>query len=182
MLKKVLFFALAITLVTVGFASAASNVANTSQKGSLLIFPKIVTFISSETVRPVLDTFISIGNDYYTDVWVKCYWVNEYQDIEDFMFRLTPNQPIVFSALYGGDPQGFVTVPPFYGKGELKCWAVNAAGDQQISFNHLYGYAVLAQENAGVVYNAWSFAAKAALRRKRWNRWRYAAHRRCRGI
>jgi len=163
MLKKVLFFALAITLVTVGFASAASNVANTSQKGSLLIFPKIYTSSPTEAGGPVVDTYITIGNDYFTDVWVKCYWVDYLQNIEDFMFRLTPNQPIIFSAYFGSDLQGFITVPPFYGKGELKCWAVNAAGDQQISFNHLYGNAILAQENAGVVYNAWSFTAKAAL-------------------
>ena len=102
----------------------------------------------------IVDTYIFIGNDYYTDVWVKCYWVDWEQQIQDFMFRLTPNQPVVFSALEGlGD--GFVTVPPFQGGyGELKCWAVNAVGDSQIAFNHLYGNALLVQENAGVMYNA----------------------------
>ena len=51
---------------------------------------------------------------------MKCYWVDENQTIEDFMFRLTPNQPIGFSAAYGGDILGLggdITVPPF-GAGE----------------------------------------------------------------
>jgi len=172
MLKKVLFFALAITLVTVGFASAASNVANTSQKGSLLIFPKIYIDLAAEGAN-FTDTWVTIGNDYFEDVWVKCYWVNSNQDIADFMFRLTPNQPIAFSAAYGtGLGDSGITVPAFTpypytstkGFGELKCWAVNAAGDQQISWNHLYGTAVIVQENGAVAYNAWSFAAKLALK------------------
>jgi len=177
MVKKATFFALAVVLVLgmVTMASAAQNVANTSQKGSLLIFPKIlvqgilIDGGSASLKSPgqslgqnpgFVDTYITIGNDYFQDVWVKCYWVDEYQNIEDFMFRLTPNQPIFFSAAAGyGWPD--VTVPPFYpGKGELKCWAVNAAGDQQISWNHLYGNAVLVSEEEVVVYNAWSFTAR----------------------
>jgi hypothetical protein len=160
MLRKATFFALAVVLVLgmVTMASAAQNVGNTSQKGSLLIFPKI-------WVDGRVDTYITIGNDYFEEVWVKCYWVDWDQNIEDFMFRLTPNQPVIFSAYFGSDLQGFVTVPPFMGgRGELKCWAVNAAGDQQISFNHLYGNAVIAQEDAGIVYNAWSFTARAPLK------------------
>lgn len=54
-----------------------------------------------------------------------------------------------------------VTAPPFQNKsGELKCWAVNAAGDKQISFNHLYGGAYIRTGLGGVTYNAYSFAAK----------------------
>jgi hypothetical protein len=181
MVRKVMFFSLAIVLALAGtftVASAAQNVANTSQKGSLLIFPKIL--VQGEIqgaglkapgsnlgqIPGLADTVITIGNDYYTEVWVKCYWVDENQDIEDFMFRLTPNQPIVFDAASGyGDMD--ITVPPFVGRGELKCWAVNAAGDQQISFNHLYGNAVIMAEGleqeGAVIYNAWSFAAKPAL-------------------
>jgi hypothetical protein len=174
MLRKATFFALAVVLVLgmVTMASAAQNVANTSQKGSLLIFPKImVQGILTDTpslkapgtklgqVPGFVDTYITIGNDYFTDVWVKCYWVDQDQNIEDFMFRLTPNQPIYFDAAYGAGDWG-VTVPPFYGLGELKCWAVNAAGDQQISFNHLYGNAILVTEETGVMYNAWSFTAR----------------------
>jgi hypothetical protein len=171
MARRVIFFSLAIVLVLasmVTVASAAQNVANTSQKGSLLIFPKIEVFGRSGSTpggplaQPpgLVDTTILLGNDYYQDVWVKCYWVDSDQQIQDFMFRLTPNQVIIFDALLGlGD--GYASIPPFMGGvGELKCWAVDAAGDQQIAFNHLYGNAVISQENAAVVYNAWSFTAR----------------------
>jgi len=169
MLRKLMFFSLAMVVVlagVVGMASAAQNVANTTQKGSLLIWPKIM--VEGIDV-PTVDTIIYLGNDYYQDVWVKCYWVDQFQNIEDFQFRLTPNQPVMFSAFYGDDFGTFggsVTVPPFGNElGELKCWAVNAAGDSQIAFNHLYGNALIKVNDptlAGgtVVYNAWSFTAQ----------------------
>jgi hypothetical protein len=160
MAKKAMFFSLAVLLVfgLVSMASAAQNVANTSQKGSLLIFPKI---LAESGPNGEIDTYITIGNDYFQEVWVKCYWVDWDQNIEDFMFRLTPNQPVYFSARDGLG--GVITVPPFIGgKGELKCWAVNAAGDQQISWNHLYGYAAFESfpYDYWTVYNAWSFTAR----------------------
>jgi hypothetical protein len=155
MVKKMAFIALAMAVVLgmVSMASAAQNVANTNQKGSLLIWPKIANDYG-------FNTYITIANDYYSEVWVKCYWVDKDQNIEDFMFRLTPNQPVWFRAGCGtGD---IMTVPPFQGDfGELKCWAVNAAGDQQISFNHLYGNAVVFYEDyTAFEYNAWSFTAR----------------------
>jgi hypothetical protein len=153
MVRKVVFFALAMVFVLAGIASAAQNVANTNQKGSLLIWPKIANYNGYRT-------YISIANDYPGEVWVKCYWVDENQTIEDFMFRLTPNQPVWFDARFGeGD---IMTVPPFQGElGELKCWAVNAAGDKQIAFNHLYGNALIFDgETTGFEYNAWSFTAR----------------------
>jgi hypothetical protein len=167
MLRRLMCFSLAMVVVLAGvvsMASAAQNVANTTQKGSLLIWPKIM-------VEPdaAVDTIIYLGNDYYQDVWVKCYWVDQFQNIQDFQFRLTPNQPVMFSAFYGDDfgtLGGSVTVPPFGDElGELKCWAVNAAGDSQIAFNHLYGNALIKVNDpttAGgtVVYNAWSFTAR----------------------
>ena len=181
MVRKISIITLVMAVALVGMvsmSSAAQNVANTSQKGSLLIFPKILVQGVIEGSLGVkapgsnlgqapgfADTYITIGNDYYQEVWVKCYWVDSFQNIEDFMFRLTPNQPVVFDAALGLSPgmaaEYDVTVPPFLGGvGELKCWAVNAAGDSQISFNHLYGNAIILQENAGVVYNAWSFTAR----------------------
>jgi hypothetical protein len=154
----------------VGAASAAPNVANTSQKGSLLIWPKIIV-LQNPTNGLVVDTVIFIGNDYFEDVWVKCYWVDKGQQIEDFMFRITSNQPVYFHAaprkLLTLDKQreyDGVSVPPFVidgnMTGELKCWAVNDNGDKQLSFNHLYGNAWIQSEAAGVVYNAYAFAAK----------------------
>ncbi len=54
MFKKAVFFSLAVVWLLVGvttMASAAQNVGNTSQKGSVLIFPKI-------DVTPGRDTII----------------------------------------------------------------------------------------------------------------------------
>ncbi len=156
MVRRIAFIALAMALVLgmVGMASAAQNVANTNQKGSLLIWPKIANF-------EAYNTYITIGNDYYGEVWVKCYWVDAEQEIQDFMFRLTPNQPVWFRAS-DGQGDGIMTVPPFMGDvGELKCWAVDAAGDTQIAFNHLYGSALIFEGvTTGFEYNAWSFTAR----------------------
>jgi hypothetical protein len=170
MFRKTLIFSLIVTLMLVGFstiASAAQNVANTSQKGSLLIFPKIA-------VGDGWDTVVKISNDYFTEVWVKCFWVDRDQEIQDFLFRITRNQPIWIRASDGlgtGSAneanQSPVTVPPFLfdsPDGELKCWAVNYNNDPngQVSFNHLYGNAYLFNYREGTAfeYNAWAFAAR----------------------
>jgi hypothetical protein len=182
MFKKTVVFSLAVALTLMGLctiASAAQNVTNVSQKGSLLIFPKIDTsLINDDGPFPVYrDTIVMIGNDYYTEQWIKCYWVNQDQEIQDFMFRLTPNQPIWFRASDGtgsgsaDDPSVAygVTVPPFfqgeYQVGELKCWAVNAAGTDQVAFNHLYGNAMIFDtlHAAAFEYNAWAFTARGVL-------------------
>lgn len=154
-MKKGLILLLAVCFVFGGVAwvSAAQNVANTSQKGSLLIFPKV-------EVSDKSDTIIEINNDYWKPVDVKCYWVDKNQEIEDFMFVITKNQPVWFSARTG---QGTINVPPFIGQlGELKCWAVDGAGENQISFNHLYGEATIfhydTQQSLG--YNSWNFIAR----------------------
>jgi hypothetical protein len=175
MVRRVMLFSLSMVLVLAGMVSvtsAAQNVANTSQKGSLLIWPKVIVYYAG--TNNFLETEIYIGNDYYQDVWVKCYWVDGNQNIEDFMFRLSPNQPVYFSATYGTDDDGIMSVPPFAvdgnATGELKCWAVNEAGTEQISFNHLYGNAWIYGTPPGfedvpyllgdVLYNAYAFAAK----------------------
>jgi|WetSurMetagenome_2_1015567.scaffolds.fasta_scaffold01671_2 hypothetical protein len=162
MVRKMVLVVLA-TAVVLGsmatIASAAQNVANTNQKGSLLIWPKIENFPDPDPSEST-DTYITIASDYYSEVWVKCYWVDENQTIQDFMFRLTPNQPVWFRASDGrGD---VMTVPPFMGdRGELKCWAVDAAGAGQIAFNHLYGNALIIYgQVSGLEYSAWSFTAR----------------------
>jgi len=174
MFKKTLVFSLVVALMLVGLCSvapAAQNVANVSQKGSLLIFPKIDT-TPIDTSGFYRDTIIMIGNDYYTEQWIKCYWVNWDQEIQDFMFRITPNQPIWFRASDGTGTGYYdrvnypITVPPFfpgdYKAGELKCWAVDAVGANQVAFNHLYGNAMIIDwvHAAAFEYNAWAFTAR----------------------
>jgi len=87
----------------VAMASAAQNVANTNQKGSFILWPKIVTDGNVTTNQVLVDTIVYLSNDYFTDVNVKCYWVDHDQTISDFQLRLTPNQPIMFSAFAGTD-------------------------------------------------------------------------------
>jgi hypothetical protein len=168
MVRKTALIALVMVVALVGMAnlaSAVNNVANTNQKGSLLIFPLVqLAWYEPEGYYEPGETYITIGNDYPGEVWVKCYWVDWDQNIEDFMFRLTPNQPVWFKA---SDGEGTVSVPPFGAPmGELKCWAVNAEGTEQISWNHLYGSALVVNYYGiypqGFQYSAYSFAAKPA--------------------
>ena len=85
MLRKIALVALAIVLVfaMVTMASAKQNVATTSTKGSLLVFPKIEVYSPDGDV-PLVDTYISIGNDSSTPVSIECYWMDNNQTIEDF--------------------------------------------------------------------------------------------------
>jgi hypothetical protein len=175
MLKKALLFVL-VAVMCVGLASAVFAAdpkrTNATQKGSLLFWPKIDTSLSDDIAGIYRDTVIMLANDYFKQVWVKCYWMNSYQEIQDFMFPLTPNQPVWFRASdglgtgYYDDVSNPITVPPFFNGqgviGELKCWAVNAPGSSQISWNHLYGNAIVFDfiDGAAYEYNAWSFSTR----------------------
>jgi len=149
--KKFVQVSLAIFLVLAlaTMASAAANVASTSQKGSLLVFPKVVSFTSAGTV----DTLFFIANDYPDDTYIKCYWMDNNQSVEDFHFVITANQPIVFSAKYNtyGPPFGLDRV------GSLVCWAQDKFDAKPVQWNHLYGYAMIQGGGVNVFYNAFAF-------------------------
>lgn len=120
-------------------AFAAPNVINTSQKGSLLIFPDINTTGGKNTV-------VRITNDNTAAITVKCYYGqytgNPYiKPTVDFDFVLTKNQPAYWSVKTG---EGTIFAPDWDNKvGELKCWAVSSGGGTQVKWNHLYGNAVV---------------------------------------
>ena len=170
MLRQAVALAVAIWgllggMVTTGFT--AQNVANASQKGSLLIFPRIDTTVDF-SIHAQRDTIIRISNDYPRDTRIKCYWVNRDQTIQDFEFTLTSTQPIWFrasdglgSGTYSGQrtTNNALNVPPFFENsvGELKCWAINAAGTDQIAWNHLYGTAMVIDYVAHTAYEYNSF-------------------------
>jgi hypothetical protein len=83
------------------------------------------------------------------------------------MFFLTSNQPVWFRASDGVGATG-ITVPPFFSEGsvgELKCWAVDAVGHNQIKFNHLYGSAVIVDvlEPSAFQFNAFVFAVQKSV-------------------
>ena len=151
-------------------AFAAQNVGNTSQKGSLLIFPQI-------DVSPGWDTIVRISNDANTSVDLTCYYMNERKGRRDFHIRLTRKQPIWFSVgLHGGTfpvaafPTDFnPLIPGVVTKGVLACWATDVALAAQISHNHLSGTATVTQrvgagtppsDVQGFTYASWNFTAR----------------------
>ena len=159
--SRIFCVVLAVAMIAgiTGLAFAAQNVANTSQKGSLLVFPKI-------DITGSRDTIVMISNDYSNGVQLQCYWVDKDQKWEDFAFRITKKQPVWFSAKSG---VGSIGVPPFNfgtGVGELKCWAVTNNEDAQISWNHLYGTAKVLDFAAGNTYeyNSWNYTARGVAR------------------
>ncbi len=152
----------------------AQTVTDTTKQGSLLIWPKIIT-------TGTQDTYIAIYNSYSSAVNVKCYW--EYKDLNpdpvtgttrngcvntDFQFRLTSGQPAVFKASTGEHlwDVSYAKSPPIApfeqgNEGILKCWAVDAEAQNQISWNSLKGEAIIVDFANGSAweYNAYRFAA-----------------------
>lgn len=170
-MKKELILALAVLFVAalaVSVAGAAPNVGNTTQKGSVLVFPK-VQITGTGLGAPQRETFITISNDYYADVNIKCYWRRgPNHHTQDFTFKLTANQPAYFQASTGQNADSDalpIAVPPFEGPdGMLLCFAVDAAGANSINWNHLYGTATVIDYSldSAYAYNSWNFAARAA--------------------
>jgi len=174
-MKKYMLVTLVIAflLVTVGSPCLASTVANTSKKGSLLIFPLIRTD-GNVTISEQYETLITIASDYPLGIQLQCVFVlkDQCEDPILFGFDLTANQPVTWRAstgagLDGGNISGIGTGHV----AELKCWAMRFMDDDadatnfsQMSFNHLTGEATLlrtvgANAVGAATYNAWRFAA-----------------------
>jgi hypothetical protein len=139
-------------------AFAVAPIGNTTQKGSLLIFPRIDVSDHKETI-------IRITNDYSKPVQLKCYFMDIDKNKVDFEVKLTMNQPFWFSARSGEGTLSVQPFPTFGGNytGELKCWAVSYDGANQISWNHLVGSATIYDYyGQAAEYNAWGFEALAA--------------------
>ena len=163
--NSVLFFILG--LLVVAFATNAmaqpGRVGSGSQKGSLLVFPKVLVE-TADNGTVWFDTIITIANDNSRNVNVECYWVDAEQNTADFMFALTGNQPTWFKASDGLGSRGW-GVSPFgpNNKGELKCWAMGVDDatmeEYQALFNHLYGTAIMIdyRNHTSFEYNAYAF-------------------------
>ncbi len=153
---------------------ADQNVGNTSQKGSLLIFP----LIDTRSVAPdeATTTLIDISNDEISGTYVACYYINDNKARIDFHFYITAKQTMSWDVV---SHQGTIVTPPFPtggpfaqgdpALGELICFATDAARSQQVRFNHLTGVATVVQQETedGVTqskhafkYNAWAFTAR----------------------
>jgi len=172
--RKLLLGLLLSAALFTGPAFAAQNVANTSQKGSLLKFPLI-----DVRAQDLSTTVIHLSNDQNVGVNVNCIYVNEKKDRTDFHFFISHKGTVSWDVLSGkgeGDtgPLSFPLFPSggtFAGnpnKGELTCFAVDAAGHSQIAWNHLTGTATVisftdaeaGQTRQAYKYNAWSFIAR----------------------
>ncbi|MGE3843744.1 MAG: hypothetical protein AB7I50_19405 [Vicinamibacterales bacterium] len=177
------------TLVLATTAQAAPNVTNTTQKGSALMFPDVRIDIDAATPW---NTLIRLQNDGADDIDVKCYWMDGNKNRVDFVIPITRNQAVWFDARTGRGsiqvnvfPQaaanGFdnphLITPPAaneaadgigpYFKGELTCFAVDAAGVKQIKWNHLSGTATLYHAAKGAYeYAAYAFFASAGVDRQ----------------
>jgi hypothetical protein len=89
-------------------AAAAPNVASTSQKGSLLLFPDIR--IDTTATEGSWNTLVRIQNDGGSSVTTRCYWMDGNRNRAGFSVPVTPNQAIWFDARTG---QGTLLVNPF---------------------------------------------------------------------
>jgi hypothetical protein len=173
-MKKYLFTALVLLLLSVCLCTwsyaQTTNVANTSKRGSLLIFPEIRTdIIDVGTYR----TLVTISNDYPGEVDLQCCYVISGCTPICGGGHLTASQPLTIDAATGAllDPDGFETEGylPALGhntKAELKCWAVgeDSGGDTvAISWNYLAGEATIVNTGRpdAYTYNAWRFKAYA---------------------
>jgi len=147
--------------------------ANTNQKGSLLIFPKIEVDTLRQSGPATKTTWIRLVNDGRVGVQVKCYFMDENKTRNDFEFRLTRNQSLTFDAETGqAYPAGAQSVGTFPAgqtdHGELVCFTVVQDGTNLINYNNLSGTATISNgyvnsAGGGVTeYNAWSFKAIAA--------------------
>jgi|SRR5271165_1275088 len=183
-MKKTSIALLAATSVAALFAAssafAAQNVANTSQKGSLLIWPKI-------SVDPGVDTIVEISNDSNFGIHLYCEYVNEAKGRAPFDLFVSGKgtvswdvrtqtgdhaQPPPFPTNIGGGPALPAGIFADANRGELVCFATEASARFQVAWNELTGtgtYLDLANGSPGVVqprqgfkYNAWAFAARCA--------------------
>ena len=154
-MKRVLIaFCLALSMVLVlPPGSLAVSVGSPYKSGSLLIFPLI-------NVSGDNDTEISISNDFYYGVDVACRYRSNSDEVAGVNFFIGGRETVWFSVKTG---EGSIPSPLVIGeKGELKCWAVDASGAEQISWNYLQGFAEiidLGPEGLAWGYSSWNFAA-----------------------
>lgn len=146
-------FAFAAALAIAGTAYAAPNVAQNTQKGSLLIWPDI-------DVRGSVSTIVRLQNDNTSGTYVKCYYMDKLKNRNDFVFFITRGQPIWFDAYTGAGTLGANPFPSGFGAGMLICWAVDA-NENPVKWNHLSGTATVVDYDMGTAYeySSWNFFA-----------------------
>ena len=132
---------LCLLLLSATTAFAAPNVANTVQKGTILMFP----YVSDTTV-------LSISNDGTSKVRIRCEGVASTGATKVTSFDLLANRPALVSDV----------LPASTTTGYAFCFPVDAGETTQLRFNQLIGSATLYDTVSGetLEYNAWHFAAR----------------------
>jgi hypothetical protein len=147
----------------------AADRVSATEKGSLLIYPKIEIRWNSDGYL-IQDTFVTLNNDFNAAVDIQMYFVSETCTYVDNVIELTKNEPAYWSAATGqpkgvspwtvlGDPY-----PDPSGSGDMVMrgfvvvWAINM-DYAQIRWNHLYGGATLVNYEHACAweYNAYAF-------------------------
>lgn len=140
-----------LVLLALPTGALALSVGNPNKSGSLIIFPLVD--LSNGT-----DTVISISHEMYYDVNVFCQYRSEADDVGGSVFTIGPRGTVWFSLK---DGTGSIPAPfTIAERGEVKCWAVNESGSQQISWNYLQGFAEITDKDGNTWgYSSWNFAA-----------------------
>jgi len=148
---------------------AGENRATTTEKGSLLIYPKVELRFSTGG-NLIQDTFITINNDQNQLVNLHMFFVSELCTFIDNEIVLTRNEPAYWSVATGL-PKGVspfdvlgAPIPDPEGTGDLVlrgyivAWAVDG-NDLEIQWDHLYGGATIVNYEEGDAweYNAYAF-------------------------
>jgi hypothetical protein len=128
----------------------ALTVGSPYKPGSVMIFPLI-------DISGGADTVITITNGFYQGVNVACRWKDTSGNQGGPVFFVGPNATVWFRVKSGGGSSGMDL--SMTEKGELKCWAVNDAGNEQISWNSLQGIAQVFNSTSVWGYSSWNFAA-----------------------
>jgi len=187
-MKKSMVMASVIVLMTLMASLSCfadvTGVADTSKEGSLLVWPLIQTNGDNETYIVITNSTAGskISDDTDMMVNIKCYWEarafpydhsGDYCPLNDMIFQLSLKNPLIFKASDGTNLDGVGFVPGIGKdmKGMLKCWAVSPSDINQISWNHLSGYAIIVEPDSqdpppltsAWKYSAWRFAANVIL-------------------
>jgi len=152
------------TMLTTTTASAEQDRVSATEKGSLLVFPKVT--VTYDVDLAVEDTFISLTNDDNYPVDVQMYFVNgDCCNFTDVRISLTANQPTYWAASSGQPAAGGISPWSIIDcdegntvRGFIVAWAVDA-DNYPIRHDHLAGNAVVASYVDGLAweYNAYAF-------------------------
>lgn len=159
-------------IVGAAFAASATaqNRASFSEKGSVLIYPKVeVRFDQAGNL--LQDTFIQLINDHPSwSVHVLMHFVSEFCDPLHVDFDITHNQPMYWSAATGQGTRNVAPItsvlqpyPDPEGSGDMivRGYLVIVATDwsnAQIRWNHLAGHATVVNYAGGFSYQYDAYA------------------------